>query len=456
MERGNDMRNVSRILAGVAAGLLMLTAAPSAAAEPMTPLAVWEMNEPPGARAMVDSSGNGLHGYIGTSIKTGVVVEGETAYRWPYRWPASPPAEPERLLQISDTRLNPGTRDYAVTVQFKTVHGFGNIIQKGQSGAAGGMFKFQAPKGIVACIFRGSAGNSSVKSPQPLNDGAWHTVRCVRDERGVTMTVDGVDIRTNGQPTGNIANNATLTIGGKLYCDQVEVTCDYFSGNIGRVQIDVGTDVANERAGGLSFVAAASSTGNAISARLTLPAGIQPGDQLLLFLTTNRAATTPGPTAGGGWTQLQSGAGDLSQIQTWVWARSAVAGDAGRLVSVPLDVQAKYVLSGAAYRGAVIDSSALIAETRNRRDHTTPPATADDTGSWVVSFWSDKTSATTDWVSPAGVTDRAERIGIGSGRVSSLLADTKQVPIGLVAGSTATADASSLKATMVNVVLRPA
>ncbi len=208
--------------------------------------------------------------------------------------------------------------------------------------------------------------------------------------------------------------------------------------------------------GDVAFAGAAFSTGNATSARLTLPAPVQPGDQLLLFLTTNRAATTTGPTAGGTWRLLQNGFGDLNQIQTWVWERTAVAGDAGRVVAVPLNVRAKYVLTAAAYRGATVDSSTFAAETVNRAAHTTPAATLDDTGSWVVSYWSDKTSATTDWASATGVQDRAEPIGAGSGRVTSLLADSNApLPNGTTPGLTATANAASRKATMVNVVLRP-
>ena len=60
--------------------------------------------------------------------------------------------------------LDPGTRDYAVTVRLRTTYQFGNILQKGQSAASGGNFKLQIPNGIVECLFRGSNGSHPVQS----------------------------------------------------------------------------------------------------------------------------------------------------------------------------------------------------------------------------------------------------------------------------------------------------
>ena len=52
------------------------------------------------------------------------------------------------------------------------------------------------------------------------------------------MTVDGVvrDIRSG--TTGTIANTRPITIGGKLNCNQVDITCDYFVGDIDYVRIE--------------------------------------------------------------------------------------------------------------------------------------------------------------------------------------------------------------------------
>ena len=123
----------------------------------------------------------------------------------------------------------------------KQVHNLPNLIQKGQAGAAGGYFKLQQPNGKISCLFRGSAGSSTASSGSVrVNDGAWHTVRCERTSSSVVMTVDGVVTGRNRNPTGSIANTRPLTIAGKLNCDQVNTTCDYFAGDIDYVKLQTG------------------------------------------------------------------------------------------------------------------------------------------------------------------------------------------------------------------------
>jgi hypothetical protein len=227
-----------------AAGLLVIgTAAPASAAATET-VASWQMNEPAGATTMVDSSGNGINGAIGSAVLTGVVVDGATGYRWTSTQPNQPPPKPERLIQVQNSALNPGTRDFAITIRFRTTHSYGNMIQKGQSGSTTGMFKWQIPNGVISCLFRGVSPTGSMLSrsvnsgPTPLNDGAWHTVRCERTATAVTMTIDGTTVRRANGPTGNITPSLPLTLGGKLNCDQVETTCDYFAGDMDYVLIE--------------------------------------------------------------------------------------------------------------------------------------------------------------------------------------------------------------------------
>jgi hypothetical protein len=193
---------------------------------------------------MTDGSGNGIHGSIGSAVATGVTYDGATGYRWSHTAPNQPPPKPERLIQVDDDRLNPGTGDYAIEMRFRTTRSFGNMIQKGQSNNRGGYFKWQIPNGKITCLFRGydDAGNRRQRAVNsgatPLNDGDWHTVRCERNGTTLTMTVDGrVTGRASGS-TGRIANNVPLTIGGKLNCNQDTITCDYFVGDIDYVLIE--------------------------------------------------------------------------------------------------------------------------------------------------------------------------------------------------------------------------
>jgi hypothetical protein len=241
-------RAVTSLVVSWVAMMGMLTVGPvtPAHAAATTTLANWQMNESPGARTMIDSSGNGINGAIGSAVRTGVFINGATGYDWPFSSPTMPPPKPERLVQVADSRLNPGTRDYAVTVRFRTTNSFGNMIQKGQSGAPGGYFKWQIPSGELSCLFRGRSSTGAVLSKsvnsgsKKLNDGAWHTVRCERTADRVTMTIDGTTTRTAIGPSGSISNTVPLTIAGKVNCNQISVTCDYFTGDIDYVKIEVG------------------------------------------------------------------------------------------------------------------------------------------------------------------------------------------------------------------------
>jgi hypothetical protein len=228
------MLTVSVALAGVLA-----MAGPADAAIDQ-PVAVWQMNEAAGSRTMLDSSGNGINGTIGAHVLVGTALSGGgTGYRFPFLQPNTPPADPEHVVRVpNNSRLNPGSGDFAVELRMRTTHSFGNVLQKGQAGSAGGYWKFQQPSGKISCLFRGSAGSSTASSGTVrVNDGAWHTVRCERTSSSVTMTVDGVVTGRNRNPTGTIANTKPLSIAGKLNCDQVTVTCDYFAGDLDYVKI---------------------------------------------------------------------------------------------------------------------------------------------------------------------------------------------------------------------------
>jgi hypothetical protein len=201
-------------------------------------IAVWEMNEPAGSRVMRDISGNGLDGTIGSEVGSSVIA-GARGYHFDRLQPDTPPTHPRHLVTVRDSSvLDPGTRDYAVSLRLRTTDYFGNIIQKGQATVAGGSFKLQIPNGHVQCWFRGSSGSLLVTAPSPINDGGWHVVHCERTGQGVALTIDGRTVATKNGRTGSIANSWPLSIGGKTVCDQISVGCDYFPGDIDWVEID--------------------------------------------------------------------------------------------------------------------------------------------------------------------------------------------------------------------------
>jgi hypothetical protein len=215
-----------------AAVVALLVPSSPVSANATTTVALWNMSEPKGSRTLVDSSGHHVNGTIGSEV----LLSG-TAHTFPYLKPNTPPAHPGHVDSVVSSKLNPGTRDYAVNLRLKFTTSFGNIIQKGQTGTVGGWFKLQSPNGVVQCVFHGAAGQAGVGSGRPLNDGKWHIIRCLRTSTQVVMAVDQVVVARKIGATGNISNTWPLDIAGKSKCDQVSITCDYWVGSIDYVLI---------------------------------------------------------------------------------------------------------------------------------------------------------------------------------------------------------------------------
>jgi hypothetical protein len=220
-----------------APGSVTAAGARTSSARATVVVANWQMNEKPGAKVMVDSGPRHLNGAIGTDVKTGKKVKGATAYRFPYLKPDTPPARPQHTVTINSSSLNPASANYAITFRYRTTHKFGNIIQKGQAKTAGGQVKIELPGGHVTCLYRGSVKRRAVKSSITINDGNWHTVRCERKSDRVVLTIDNSYKKKIMGWTGAIANTWPMTIGGKPKCNQVKVSCDYFSGDVDWVTV---------------------------------------------------------------------------------------------------------------------------------------------------------------------------------------------------------------------------
>ncbi len=213
--------------------------------------------------------------------------------------------------------------------------------------------------------------------------------------------------------------------------------------------------------GDISFVGRSTLNTNARTFNVQVPAATQAGDALLLFAA--QGSTTSLGSPGAGWTQ--AGRVVDGSHATTVWRKVATAGDAGATVS--LNTGTTYTKVGitlAAYRGT--DTSAPVAtiaglpEPGSTASHTSPLVNNTVDGAWRVSFWSDKTSATTSWTAPAADTVRGTTFGSGGGRVGTLLTDSASE---LAAGSPATtggligrANATSSTATAWTVLLKPA
>jgi PKD repeat protein len=215
------------------------------------------------------------------------------------------------------------------------------------------------------------------------------------------------------------------------------------------------TVVGAPAASTVSYVGGAVNQGNVSTPNVTTPVTLSAGDRLVLALSVNAGTRVMSdPTGITGWTVLSTTTS--GSMQTRLYTKVATAADASRRVTVPLDAAAKYTMSVAAYSG--VRPGALVhaelAETVTQAGHATPFVDAPP-GSWVVSYWADKSSATTAFALPATVTGRHALCSTGTGRICSSLADSAgAVPSGQYGGLVATADAASGAATTASVVLR--
>ncbi len=223
--------------------------APGAVSSSVAPgtTALYRMDEAPGASLMTDSGPGGHDAPIDPAgVQSGATHDGATAYNWVRRAPELYPPSPERIIQVPDhVDLEPGdSPTFTIELRYRTKENFGNITQKGQATTRGGQWKIQSPQGIPSCLFQGVDGQVATGAKTPLNDDQWHNLTCVLTPSGVTMYVDGeLRNRKNG-PTGTIDNAMPLTIGGKIDCDQLAVTCDYFSGQIDHLRLSKAANLA--------------------------------------------------------------------------------------------------------------------------------------------------------------------------------------------------------------------
>ena len=218
---------------------------PTSPAVAKTLAADWEMNEAPGASVMVDSTSNHHNGVIGSAAAAEGLTLGGGTYKWSLRCPTCAPTAPARVVQVadrSDLEVPNATVPYTLEVRFKTTKGYGNMVQKGQGGAAGGQIKIENPNGFTQCVFDGAGSGPyvAVASPVRLNDGVWHKFGCVHTATAVETWVDGTRVAMKKVATGWIDNSWPFVVGGKSKCDQVKVTCDYFSGSMDWVRVSHG------------------------------------------------------------------------------------------------------------------------------------------------------------------------------------------------------------------------
>ena len=116
-------------------------------------------------------------------------------------------------------------------------------MQKGQAQTSGGQWKIQNPGRHPVVPLQGLRRAGGHRRADPAQRRAVAHLTCVLTSTGVTMYVDGVYRNRKNGTAGTIDNAIPMTVGGKIDCDQIDITCDYFSGQIDFIKITKAANV---------------------------------------------------------------------------------------------------------------------------------------------------------------------------------------------------------------------
>jgi PKD repeat protein len=204
---------------------------------------------------------------------------------------------------------------------------------------------------------------------------------------------------------------------------------------------------------GLSFVAATDAGGgNTKTKQLTVPSQTAAGDVMVLTLaqTTTSTWTTPA-----GWTQVDTSTS--GSLLSTLWVRTATASDPGSTVQVTSGAYSHASLNLSVYSG-VSTSNPITAVAHagdtNTATHVSPTITA-ASGDWLLTIWTDRSSATRTWAVPE--TTRDASTDSGTLTVQAVVSDSNgPVSGGTNGGLTGTTDASTGAAVMFSIALNAA
>jgi len=226
------MRGLTRIaIALLSAVTLMVVFAGTA--EAATTAAIYHMTDP---TRLVDSSANANNGTT-TAITS---VPGKSGKGYHFNGSSSVAIAPD------SPSLNPGTANLRLTASVRfttppTAVGDYDLIRKGQAGTPGGEYKMEifppssdTSLSTAYCLFQDATGaKASVRDTKDLDDGAWHTISCVKTATQVKVIVDGVPHSVAAR-LGSISNTKDLFIGSQSGGG------DWYNGDMDEVSIQVG------------------------------------------------------------------------------------------------------------------------------------------------------------------------------------------------------------------------
>jgi Concanavalin A-like lectin/glucanases superfamily len=191
-----------------------------------TTVALWHMNETAGT-AMRDSARS--HTGSRHNVTLGVPGFSGTAYR--FNGSSSYVSVP------SASDLNSGTANLTLTIHLKTTSlpppEDWDLIRKGYSTTRGGEWKVEYyPSGQASCGFAGSGGYAELRTGPSLNNGRWHTIRCVKTSSAIRLIVDGATY-SKAASLGSIANSAAIVVG-------AYPGSEFFKGSLDEASVAIG------------------------------------------------------------------------------------------------------------------------------------------------------------------------------------------------------------------------
>jgi Concanavalin A-like lectin/glucanases superfamily len=221
------MSRLHRAVAVPIAGVAVIGAAlaQTGVAAGSTVVALWHMNETSGTK-MVDSSGNGHTGTL-HSVTLGAAGVSGKAYTFTGNSYVSVP---------NSTALNPGSANITISFSLKTTNlptsGDYDLVRKGDYPAQN--YKVELLKsGAIQCTFQGSSSRHNATGGSGLNNGAWHSVQCIKTASQIETVVDGKVVATTSATVGSISNTSTVDIG-------AHPGSDWYKGELDEVSIATG------------------------------------------------------------------------------------------------------------------------------------------------------------------------------------------------------------------------
>ena len=137
----------------------------------------------------------------------------------------------------SASDLNPRRKRMVVSARLKTrsapARPDWDLIRKGLHSTPGGEYLMEyQPGGRASCAFQGSVRRAQLIARPSLDDGHWHTIKCVKTRSAIKVVVDGRKF-SKAVRVGRIANAARVTIGARP-------GSEFFKGSLDEAKIKIG------------------------------------------------------------------------------------------------------------------------------------------------------------------------------------------------------------------------